>query len=291
MNTENERIVKEIEARKEKVIKILEWLQRQYSKNDTRFIFRGTNEEYSKKDNDGVNSSLYRELKHHYKKEYFQYDPLCIIKHEEAMLDRVRRRKLYDSGADNITILTDIQHFKGYTNCIDFTNNIFIALFFACDGTKDMDKNGEILCLPVNPTIEISDVNYDKKRKLEDISIIRPSKSSSSHKRVLSQRSIFVYPKKGYIDKQVIQEKKYNDEIRVEEGIVVHKIVIKKHDKRLIMQQLKLLYGIEHRTMYDDIIGFIQEDNEYRFQGRIASDILKNEYKKEDESHTDTNNN
>ena len=37
----------------------------------------------------------------------------------------------------NFEILTEIQHYGGKTNLIDFTEDFFIALFFACDGHHD----------------------------------------------------------------------------------------------------------------------------------------------------------
>ena len=40
-------------------------------------------------------------------------------------------------------ILTEIQHYGGKTNLIDFTTDYFIALFFACDGHHD--KKGRII--------------------------------------------------------------------------------------------------------------------------------------------------
>ena len=39
--------------------------------------------------------------------------------------------------AINFEILTEIQHYGGETNLIDFTTDYFIALFFACDGHHD----------------------------------------------------------------------------------------------------------------------------------------------------------
>ena len=36
-------------------------------------------------------------------------------------------------------ILTEIQHYGGKTNLIDFTIDYLVALFFACDGHHDKD--------------------------------------------------------------------------------------------------------------------------------------------------------
>ena len=41
--------------------------------------------------------------------------------------------------ARDFEILTEIQHYGGKTNLIDFTADYFIALFFACDGRYDED--------------------------------------------------------------------------------------------------------------------------------------------------------
>ena len=41
--------------------------------------------------------------------------------------------------------LTELQHFGGYTNLIDFTTDSHIALFFACDGSRG--KPGRIILL------------------------------------------------------------------------------------------------------------------------------------------------
>ena len=48
------------------------------------------------------------------------------------------------SGVDteytiDFEILTEIQHYEGKTNLIDFSTDYFIALFFACDGSPDED--------------------------------------------------------------------------------------------------------------------------------------------------------
>ena len=45
-------------------------------------------------------------------------------------------------------ILTDIQHYGGETNLIDFTRGYLIALFFACDGS--FDEDGRIITLDTN---------------------------------------------------------------------------------------------------------------------------------------------
>ena len=44
-----------------------------------------------------------------------------------------------------LKFLTELQHYGGHTNLIDFTTDNHIALFFACDGSPD--KDGRIILL------------------------------------------------------------------------------------------------------------------------------------------------
>ena len=41
--------------------------------------------------------------------------------------------KKYTYETDELSILTELQHYGAKTNLIDFTANYLIALFFACD--------------------------------------------------------------------------------------------------------------------------------------------------------------
>ena len=59
--------------------------------------------------------------------------------------------KAYIGKTDNIDdttdieILTELQHFGGKTNLIDFTEDYLIAIFFACDGSHE--REGRVILL------------------------------------------------------------------------------------------------------------------------------------------------
>ncbi len=77
-------------------------------------------------------------------------------------------------------ILTEIQHYGGKTNLIDFTTDYFIALFFACDGLYDED--GRVIL-----------------QKTDEIRVMIAHPRNPRH-RVIVQKSVFVRPPKGFIE-------------------------------------------------------------------------------------------
>ena len=52
----------------------------------------------------------------------------------------------------DIEILTELQHYGGKTNLIDFITDYFIAIFFACDGHPNED--GRVILLQRTNEIE-----------------------------------------------------------------------------------------------------------------------------------------
>ena len=121
-------------------------------------------------------------------------------------------------------ILTEIQHYGGKTNLIDFTTDYFIALFFACDGHHN--KKGRVI---LQKTEEIQDV------------IEHPR---NPRHRVIAQKSIFVRPPKGFINKP------HEDNV----------VIIPGNLKQWILQHLQQ-YGISKATIYNDVYGFIRHQN------------------------------
>ena len=89
---------------------------------DGDFIYRGEPKHYEK-----VSSSLWRECRKEIGAEEFDIGTI-----QKKMLEV---SKNYTHEKDEFEILTELQHFGGYTNLIDFTTDSHIALFFACDGS------------------------------------------------------------------------------------------------------------------------------------------------------------
>ena len=120
--------------------------------------------------------------------------------------------------------LTEIQHYGGKTNLIDFTTDYLVALFFACDGHHD--KDGRVI---LQKTDEIKDMlRYPR----------------NPRHRVAGQKSVFVRPPDGYIEPN-------KDNI----------VIIPKSLKKLILQYLRKYHGIFTETIYNDLYGFIRSQD------------------------------
>ena len=66
-----------------------------------------------------------------------------IVRVEQEMAENARR---YTTVADDDEILTEIQHFGGATNLIDFTDDYLVALFFASGrGRREGRQSGVAL--------------------------------------------------------------------------------------------------------------------------------------------------
>ena len=137
--------------------------------------------------------------------------------------------------------LSEIQHYGGKTNLIDFTKDYHIALFMACDG--DPDENGRIILqarTSVEPYIEES---------YEPIN------------RVIAQKSVFVRHPEGFIQPN-------EDDI----------INIKSDLKESMLKHLRYSHDISVETIYNDIHGYIRDQrNHKRFYEIIYVGLVQKE--------------
>jgi len=197
----------------DKVLKIVKEIAEKSAGGDyIYYIYRGEPRLYPK-----VSSTLYRELNTLSKR--FGIEALQNIEAVEyGMLEEVRR---YTQGVNDndIEILTQLQHYGGKTNLIDFTTDSAIALFFACNG--HFQEDGRVIL-----------VNIDTPQG----EIVKPGNPVN---RVISQKSIFVRPPKGFVEPD-------------------EEIIIPKADKRHILDYLRRYHGIWPRTIYNDLHGFIR---------------------------------
>ncbi|MDE2686613.1 MAG: FRG domain-containing protein [Chloroflexota bacterium] len=145
--------------------------------------------------------------------------PWDIEAYQRVELEDVKR---FTTVTDDRTILTEIQHYGGKTNLIDFTTDYYVALFFACEARYEED--GRVIFM-------------DKSKEMHE-HICEPIKENS---RVNVQKSIFVRPPRGYIE-----DRQYET------------ITIPKNLKGRLLDYLKWKHKISQRSVYNDIHGFIE---------------------------------
>ena len=144
--------------------------------------------------------------------------------YRQSMTKMFTVREEDTAEAVDFEILTEIQHYGGKTNLIDFTTDYLVALFFACDGHHD--KDGRVIL-----------------QKVEEIQGMIKSHRNPRH-RVASQKSVFVRPPNGYIEPN-------------EDNIVIIPASLKK----LILQHLRKYHGIFTESIYNDVYGFIRSQD------------------------------
>ena len=201
------------------------------------YLFRGTTESYEE-----INSSLYRWAKN---KVVFheEYSPFNM---EKEILERAKIH--FADSTSNIEKLTDLQHLQqdhGKTNLIDFSRNLYIALFFACD-EEQHEEAGELLLLDSAKIVKKPDVVYEDLKSSSAPFLIEPANTQISQKRVTFQNSVFVYPPSGYINKDLCKT------IPVEADL-----------KKPILSHLRKIHNIHTDTIYNDLIGFVANEKNY----------------------------
>lgn len=188
----------------EKIYEILE-----KSSGSNCYIYRGEPECYPQ-----VASSLYRQVPHH-------RDMNFNMKALESKILEEARDYIVEENIQDFQLLTEIQHFGGTTNLIDFTEDYLIALFFACD--KSPEKPGRIVMLT------------------EDTTKYKIHKTSKTINRVVFQKSIFVESPTGFID---IHPSRI---VKILPGL-----------KEPMLNYLQRYHDISHKTIYSDLHGFIR---------------------------------
>lgn len=199
---------------------------------EKRYIFRGEKKHYSK-----VASNLYRHYRGMFPVSSYLGENLTVLLEIERSI--VREAKRHFSFSDpNIKILTELQHYGGETALIDFTRNINIALFFACDGS--FDEDGRIILFDTSGIKVKREISYDDESEYKVIDPI------GKDPRVIFQSSTFVHAAKGFIER-----KKFKS------------IEIPKELKKEFLVYLRKSFNIKENTIYNDIHGFIQSQKEH----------------------------
>ena len=184
------------------------------------FLYRGEPEHYEDEPHCGkVSSTLYRPSPNEFDSEQFN-----LGNFQEGNVQEVRNYT-HEHQKSGFEILTELQHYGGPTNLIDFTTDYNIALFFACDGSHDED--GRVILL------EKSEATIEKYR------IVTPQ---SPQNRVIAQKSVFAHPPSGFIDFKDISI------ICVPSGL-----------KQWILMHLRKYHDISTQSIYNDIHGYIRQ--------------------------------
>ena len=95
------------------------------------------------------------------------------------------------------------------TNLIDFSQNLHIALFFACNG--EFSRDGRIIAARKDSF---------KRKEINDTEniLIEPA---GKNPRMIFQSSVFVHPAKGYLEKKEYKEIQIEKKLKKTKKIVL----------------------------------------------------------------------
>ena len=169
-------------------------------------------------------------------------DVMSKVNLNDVQAQIVEEAKEYSGElSDEFELLTYLRHHGGATNLIDFTSSVHIALFFACHDFHEEDG-----CVYIQNTDAIKDW------------IKRPNNLNS---RAMAQRSVFIESPQGFVD-------------------ATQDIPIPKDIKDGMVEYLRLFYDVSARTIYYDLIGFIQSYSVSKSMHEALRDVMKQQARK-----------
>ncbi len=224
------------------------------SSESKRYIYRGQSKIYS----DGITSTAKRRFKHSGRTpnedEYFEY-------HTNLIKDARSYRYGQELELNDTELLIDLQHYGAATGLIDFSEDLLIALWFACDKP---DENGKVFFLDVW-TDQFKHLASENDLFKEEDKTKRPyylHTNFKSNARISAQKGVFIF---GYQDIDNVAS-----------------ITIKKEDKVSIRQELKQYFNIEEKTLFQDIYGFAQVNNtKHKLSIKTESDYFQEAYEED----------
>ena len=216
---------------------------------DGKAVFRGEPMEYA----DPVSSVIYRKHKEIFNEHYQSIDV------EREIVGKARAA-LFSEDTPTVDILTDLRHFGGDTALVDFSRDLLVALFFACDG--DQKEDGYVFVLPTDKLGKIGSGGIHSNGRRSDAALVSAARTPQSRARVDAQSSVFVHVPGKEI-----------------EGF--RTITVCKDMKSACLAHLARFHDIRKETMYNDLIGHIQNEQNFRtaetaFYGGRAKQANKN---------------
>ena len=187
--------------------------------------------------------------------------PMDFIRHNEDLIDNTRDKGYgHDGGRDlyDLEVLAKLQHLGAATVFIDFTRNLFVALWFAVESGRESDgKDGKIFIVGADDVSKFRLVNKQQKKEgiayffalnrntkrsktsTEDLPYWLWEAQSICGERIIKQSSIFVFGRDGMIRKGDYKE-----------------IIIDKGSKERIRKELDRLHDIKEETLFPDFPGW-----------------------------------
>ena len=170
--------------------------------------------------------------------------PATFHNSTKRLIDNARLRGLDKKDGmkmPDLELLAELQHYGAATCLIDFTENPYTALWFACH--EHQDRDGAVVAMASDDSEKFSEITGDNKGEkitkfLQQEKIWKWTPPHAQNNRIVAQSSIFLFGPSR------ISAKLYKKEI------------IKKSDKKDIIAYLRDKFSITEQRLFSDFAGF-----------------------------------
>lgn len=167
-----------------------------------------------------------------------------------------------------VEFLAFCQHYGVPTRFLDWSNDIKISLYFACE--KELDKDGELFVLNKNDYTKLDFTKFlevVEEPLLVDMTMI--------HRRIKAQDGCFLmWGYKPFLDtSETYRLEEYNTEKDIKNSL--EKYTIPAKSKITILKELDQKYGINHDFIYSNDESSLKIENAYSKYKKIALTMME----------------
>ena len=262
-NSQNHEIVTSISSFIQEINKII----KPGNNSEIKFLFRGQEEEGWP-----VETSAYRRLKRelkHTEKDELHYNLGLIEQFKHADFHRGNSSKIMEL---DLGILAQLQHMGAATSLIDFSANPLVALWFACQESSELDSNGKVFILSTSGEPNLEEINSFEQMKKYSVRVPKQVNFPKGNN-ILNNKKI-LYWKPAHLNNRITAQQAY---FLIGKRIIpgIEEVVIKGNSKKIILEHLSSVHGIERKTLFPDLVGFVQANSvssSYGKEQRTISD-------------------
>ncbi len=212
-------------------------------------------------------------------REYIGFKKYQTVINESIMFGQLKGRELPHIYTDHpMEILIMCQHYNFHTRLLDWSNDILVALYFACSDSNHFDQDGSLYILNKNAYDKYDfgdpgDIQKHTAPLIVDTHIINPRMRAQSGCFILWSTHLLDKTSSETYDLVEYNEKNHEQFLknRIEQPLI--KIRIPKNKKEDLLDELNELYGISRPTIFLEN-EFGKENEKFYSQLRDEMDSL-----------------
>ena len=240
---------------------------------ESKFLFRGQEDEKWE-----VETSAYRRLKiesEHTEEDELYYNLGLIEQFKHADFHSGYSSKIMEL---DLGILAQLQHMGAATSLIDFSGNPLIALWFACEesinSNSSDNNNGKVFIVSTGGESKFEEI--DSFKEIENSKVRVPKQVNFPKGNNILNNEKFLYWKPAHINNRITAQQAYFL-IGKRKIPGIQELIIKGDCKRLILDDLSSVYGIERKILFPDLVGFVQANSvssSYSKEKKLSTDRI-----------------